>query len=251
MEKLKELKTLLDYECKKSNMQIIRIEKILNTVYRVEGIIISNKAMLLNYLLEGYQLEKRENYTYYKKNGELSKPKTLYMLSNESGYIELKKIEYDFLNYCIDNNYITYEAIMEKDQVEYKKKLEKEELEKEEEKRIAMEKKENQRKKELFDTWLYTECNKVPDFQKEIMDKVFLYYYSKPCTDYSLALCINYYDKEECKQEVIDRLYSNSNKASIKIFECLTSIKLPRGCRERVKFLEKLSTKDFEQVIEF
>ena len=50
-----------------------------------------------------------------------------------------------------------------------------------------------------------------------------------------------------CKEEVISRLY-NGNKASIKVFECLTGLKLPKAYKERKTYLESLTSADFKEM---
>lgn len=61
-------------------------------------------------------------------------------------------------------------------------------------------------------------------------------------------MCINNYNNLLCKEEVIARLHNN-NKASIKIFECLTGLKLPKGYKERKEYLESISVSDFKEAV--
>ena len=88
---------------------------------------------------------------------------------------------------------------------------------------------------------MYKEVEKIPDFQREIIDSIFFAIYGQEnAWNYSLAVCINNYNNPLCKEEVIARLH-NDNKASIKIFECLTGLKLPKGYKERKVYLESIS----------
>ena len=119
---------------------------------------------------------------------------------------------------------------------------------------MARQEAEEQRKaeeKENFKIWMYNEVEKIPDFQKEIIDSIFFAIYGQQNTwNYTLAVCINNYNNPLCKEEVIARLH-NDNKASIKIFECLTGLKLPKGYKERKTYLESISVSDFKEAVDY
>ena len=68
--------------------------------------------------------------------------------------------------------------------------------------------------------------------------------------NYSLVALIHNFDDPYCKEEIISRLH-NDNKASIKIFECITGLKLPKSYKDRKVYLEGLTTKDFKGIIEY
>ena len=98
---------------------------------------------------------------------------------------------------------------------------------------------------------MFAESENIPQFQKNIIDSIFLAIYGTENTwNYSLAVCINNYNNPLCKEEVISRLH-NDNKASIKIFECLTGLKLPKGYKERVAYLEGLTASDFKEAVDY
>ena len=98
---------------------------------------------------------------------------------------------------------------------------------------------------------MYKEVEKIPDFQREIIDSIFFAIYGQEnAWNYSLAVCINNYNNPLCKEEVIARLH-NDNKASIKIFECLTGLKLPKGYKERKAYLESISVSDFKEAVDY
>lgn len=90
-----------------------KVENLFDKLIRYDGKIYNMVDYLCLKLLEGYYLEKVENYTYYKRNGELTKPKTLYKFvnKNEKTYIELKKTEYGFVEYLINNGLDTEQAM--------------------------------------------------------------------------------------------------------------------------------------------
>jgi len=62
-----------------------KVENELDRLYRYNGNIYNTTTFLCVKLLEGCYPDKEENYQYYKRNGELSKPKTLYMYMNPDG----------------------------------------------------------------------------------------------------------------------------------------------------------------------
>lgn len=230
-----------------------KVENELDRLYRYNGNIYNEKTFLCIKLLEGCYPDKEENYQYYKRNGELSKPKTLYKYYDPEGrqYFELNKTQYDFVCYLLENGLNKEEVIITYDNadVAYYESLKQAEQEE-----IARQEAEEQRKteeKENFKIWMHKESEKIPDFQKEIIDSIFLSIYGQENTwNYSLAVCINNYNNPLCKKEVLTRLH-NDNKASIKIFECLTGLKLPKGYKERKEYLESISVLDFKEVVDY
>ena len=71
-----------------------KVENELSACYRNNGSLYNAVEFLCVKLLEGCYPDKEENYQYYKRNGELSKPKTLYKYYSEDGktYFELNPI---------------------------------------------------------------------------------------------------------------------------------------------------------------
>ena len=90
-----------------------KVENSLQKLFSYKGKIYNSVDFLRKKLLEGCYLEKQENYTYYKRNGEMSKPKTLYKFFDKDirRYYELKKTEYDFVEYLINNGLDTEQAM--------------------------------------------------------------------------------------------------------------------------------------------
>ena len=91
-----------------------KVENELDHLYRYNGNIYNATTFLCIKLLEGCYPDKDENYQYYKRNGELSKPKTLYMYMNpdEKQYFELNKTQYDFVCYLLENGLNKEEVII-------------------------------------------------------------------------------------------------------------------------------------------
>lgn len=230
-----------------------KVENELSRCYSYKENYYNAVEFLCTKLLEGCYLEKEENYQYRKRNGELSKPKTLYMFFDKDvrRYFELNKTQYDFVQYLIDKNLNTEEAILAYDKADTEHFEALKRAEEEEKARQDEEKRRSAEEKEKFKEWMYAESKKIPQFQKDIIDSIFLAIYgTENSWNYSLAVCINNYNNPLCKEEVIFRLH-NDNKASIKIFECLTGLKLPKGYKERIAYLESLTVAYFKEAVEY
>lgn len=230
-----------------------KVENELSACYRYNGSLYNAVEFLCVKLLEGCYLEKEENYQYYKRNGELNKPKTLYKYYSPDGktYFELNKTQYDFVQYLVETGLNAEESILayDKADVEHFEALQK--AEEEEKARQEEEKQRKEEEKEKFKEWMFAESENIPQFQKDIIDSIFLAIYGQEnAWNYSLAVCINNYNNPLCKEEVISRLH-NDNKASIKIFECLTGLKLPKGYKERIAYLEGLTVSDFKDAVDY
>ena len=233
-----------------------KVENELSRCYSYKGNIYNAVEFLCTKLLEGCYPDKEENYQYYKRNGELSKPKTLYKYYSEDTehgktYFELNKTQYDFVCYLIENGLNTEESILAYDKADTERFEALQKAEEEEKARQEEEKQRREEEKEKFKSWMFSESENIPQFQKDIIDSIFLAIYgTENSWNYSLAVCINNYNNPLCKEEVISRLH-NDNKASIKIFECLTGLKLPKGYKERIAYLEGLTASDFKEAVDY
>ena len=248
-----EIKRFLGFTDNIKEPRKTKVEDELNKSYRYNGKIYNAVTFLCVKLLEGSYPEKEENYQYYKRNGELSKPKTLYKYLNSDGkcYFELNKTQYDFVCYLMENSLNTKESMIAYDKADIERIEALKQVEQEEKARLEAEEQKKQEEKEKFKQWMHEESEKIPLFQKDLIDTIFLNIYGEANTwNYSLAVCINNYNNPLCKEEVITRLH-NDNKASIKIFECLTGLKLPKSYKERKIYLEGLTVSDFKEMIEY
>lgn len=227
-----------------------KVENQLNKLYRYNGKIYNAVTFLCVKLLEGSYPEKRENCQSYKRGGGLTKPKTIYMYKapKDNTFFELNKTQYDFLCYLLENNLNTEAAMLQYDKADVEHM---EALKQAEKARQETEERRKADEKENFKIWMHKESEKIPDFQKEIIDSIFFAIYGQQNTwNYSLAVCINNYNNPLCKEEVIARLH-NDNKASIKIFECLTGLKLPASYKERKVYLAGLTSAGFKGMTEY
>lgn len=245
------LKTLLGFEKGKTPCQQGRIEKQLKKRLTYNGREVDiTKADQIVYSIfkENYKPYKEENCWHYKRDGEKSKPKTEYEINtkteNGTYFISLNKTQYDFAVYVYEN-FKTLNDVLEKDKECFAvvEKLEQERLDQE---RLEEEKLERRRKiKKTFEKWMIAEVNNLPQQQVDIITKVFTDRFGSCWVKaYTLAVCVNHFDNALCKQNVIELLH-NENKASIKCFELLTGLRLPKSYGERIEYLKNISSKDF------
>lgn len=229
-----------------------KVENELSAYYRYNGKIYNTVTLLCVKLLEGCYPEKEENYQYYKRNGELSKPKTLYKYYDSDGkcYFELNKTQYDFVCYLLENNLNTEESILayDKADIEHMKVLK--QAEQEEKARQEAEERNRAEEKDRMKRIISEESQHILSEEKEIVDSIFLSMYGKENSwNYSLVALIHNFDNPYCKEEIISRLH-NDNKASIKIFECITGLKLPKSYKERKIYIEAITSADFKGITE-
>lgn len=240
-----------------------KVEDTLNKVMRYNGLetesgeknpIMSRKQFLLELLKQNNNVTCEHDVKYYsRKLEDYTKPKTEYRIYTTDGcYFEITKTEYDFCMYCKENNlvtdksinaYITEEekrlqAIAEAEAEIARIQAEKERAEREEYNRIH--------------AMIQEEVETLPAEQKEIMNSIYLSMLGMEANNrsYTLLVCINHFDNEVCKNEIISRLH-NDNVASIKTFECITGLKLPKGYKERIAYLNSITSNDFIGMIEY
>ena len=80
-----------------------KVENELSACYRYNDSLYNAVEFLCVKLLEGCYPDKQENYQYYKRNGELSKPKTLYKYYSEERFGRDRNDDYYI---SIDSNII-------------------------------------------------------------------------------------------------------------------------------------------------
>lgn len=243
-----EIKRYLGYTDGIKEPRKTKIENELKASYRYNGKIYNAINLLCMKLLEGYFPEKEENYQYYKRNGELSKPRNLYKYynPNREQFFELNKTQYDFVCYLIEKGLNTEDKMFAYDRadIEHIESLRKKELE--EKARQEEDDLKRTKEKERMKKIITEESNNIPQEEKEIVDSIFLNVYGEVNSfNYSLVALIHNFDDPYCKEEIISRLH-NDNKASIKVFECITGLKLPVSYKKRRVYLEGITTADFK-----
>lgn len=142
--------TYLGFTDNKKPMQAARIEKSLDMLWRMENGVFSRKQIVYDYLLNGYRPSIEENYTYYSARlDDYTKPKTLYKLEDDNGYLEINKTLYDFANYILEKDFLNKEKVSKFIQNEIAEKEEQERLEQEKLERKRKEEEEKRQQEEL------------------------------------------------------------------------------------------------------
>lgn len=230
-----------------------KVENELSACYTYKGNYYSAVEFLCMKLLEGCYPDKEENYQYYKRNGELSKPKTLYKYYSVDGktYFKLNKTQYDFVCYLLGSGLNTEESILEYDKVDIERVEAMQRAEAEEKARQEEAKAKEDAERERMKQIIAEESQYISEEEKAIVESVFLSIYGQTNNwNYSLVALIHNFDDKYCKEEIISRLH-NDNKASIKIFECITGLKLPKSYKERKAYLEGLTKEDFQEMAQY
>lgn len=230
-----------------------KVENELSRVYKYNGEIYNAVTFLCVKLLESCYPEKEENYQYCKRNGELSKPKTLYkyLHPDRNCYFELNKTQYDFVCYLLENGLNTEEAILAYDKADIECAEELKQEEQEEKARQEAEERKRLEERERMKRIIAEEAQYILPEEKEIVDSIFFDMYGKGNSwNYSLVALIHNFDDPHCKEEIISRLH-NDNKANIKIFECITGLKLPKSYKERKEYLKKLVLANFKGMTQY
>ena len=251
----KEIITLVGYTQNLAPMKKAKVEKTLLKLIRYKGEVMNTSEFVAKKIIEGSTPEYEENYSYYSRRLDgYTKPKTLYKLDNNNNrYNEITKTEYDFALWLIDNNITTVGAYEDakKQEEERLLNIEKQLQEEEEEKRRIQ--KELEQKESDFKVWLNEKYEKY-DNEKNIAlaKKIYLEYLGQSNDNGTIKLLtlIDNIDNDSCKNK-LTRWLHNDNKASIKVFECITGLKLPKTYKERVEFLQMTFKKDYKESIEF
>lgn len=116
-----------------------KAEKSLDMLVRYKDKVMTEKEFVLLKLKENYTPSYEENFQYYKRNGELSKPKTLYKLEKDNGYQEINKTLYNYAKYLLENKFTNEQIAAEYIQKELDQQAEQLRLEQEEKERQRME----------------------------------------------------------------------------------------------------------------
>ena len=106
--------TYLGFTVSRTPMQKAKIENVLDSLIRSNGITMTQKEWIYSKLLSGAYPAIEENYSYYtSRTNSMTKPKTLYKIEwteiNHNGntdtvYNEVSKTLYDFACHIVNNN---------------------------------------------------------------------------------------------------------------------------------------------------
>lgn len=147
-------KSYLGFTDGKKPMQKTRMENTLDKLVRYDGEVMYEKEFAFQLLLNGYEPEKQENYSYYSRRlDDYTKPKTRYKMQKEDTFHEVSKTLYDFVGYLIDNEMNTLDkaieyATIEAEQLEKQAQEQAEKEAKEKEEKRTQNEKEKQERKE-------------------------------------------------------------------------------------------------------
>lgn len=229
-----------------------RAKNTLDKLIRCDANIYEIKTWIVNKILDGWVPEVEENIITYNRQGEQNKPKTEYRLMNtmRSCYNKLNKTQYNFALYLV-NKGLNNEISINKFIAEEEKRINNILLQKADEERIEKEREDTLKKeRNRIQTLLNEELQNITENEKSIVDAIFLDIYGEVQDwNYSIVPLIKHFDCPYCKEEIKSRL-NNDNKASFKIFECLTGLKLPRNYKERLAYLDTVNSKDFQDIRE-
>lgn len=243
--------TYLGFTDSTKEPQKTRIQNSLDKLIRQDGSIYTIKTWIVNKIINGRVPEIEENVITYNRQGYQNKPKTEYrLIDKDKGlYNTLNKTEYNFALYLVNkglnnegniNDYL-YKERLKLEQIQ----AENDRLEQEEKARQEAIERENNIAKSILENDVVTEK------EKEIVSKIFFDIYGEENDwNYSLVPLIHHFDLQYCKDQIKSRLH-NSNKASIKIFECITGLKLPNNNKERMEYLDGISSQDFKGIAEY
>lgn len=239
-----------------------RVENLLNKPMSFEIInstsaeigseIIRGKAIecFATLITKGFTPDKKENVQYYKRNGELTKAKNEYRLFSpyNNTFFEIKKTEYDFCCYLIDQQLTTETEILNYDAAEVAKieAVERELTEALEKERLKMEQEEKERKDALNSSFEY----KLTEDEEEVVNILTVQMYS--CSPwkslYDFVGLIHNIDNKYCKERICKILTSDDNKLSIKIFNAITGLTLPTGQKKRLEYINGITSTDFKGI---
>lgn len=257
---MKATKSFYGFTANCTPMQRGRKEEQLEKLFRNDGVVYRFADFAVFMIFEkGYKAATRTithgyvNGYYGKEWGELKTPKTEYTLESDttSLFYTINKTMFEYCNYITDTfkNLSDAENYAENERVEQEKAQAAAE---EQEKRQKEEREEKDRQREVYREWLLLERKKYTNTPIEAMCKaVFEYYYGEGVTSVCDVIILAMDIKNPYSREVLISRLHNDNKASTKIFEQFTGIKLPKTNKERIEFLQTVQPEQYGEMTEF
>ena len=239
-----------------------KVENILNNLVRDNTNAVYRYAdFIVNKINEGFNMPSIHTIThgmintrYGREYGELATPKIEYRISNnENRCYTWNKTYFDFAIYIIEN-FKTLDDVQsfintESDRIKAEQEAEEKRIEEEKADKEAKE----QAKKE-FENWKCDEIEKLVDTDiHKLCAEVFTSIYpdyNYPLGNLSVVVYADNIENPLCRNELISMLHNN-NKASIKVFEVYTGIKLAKTHKERITQLETITKNDYKGIQEF
>lgn len=220
----------------KTPMKAGKIKRTLTQLIRTDSEVLELRDNVLLLVLGGSQTYSNEN----------SKSYGIYLKGDSGVFYDVTKTEWDFANYLIDAGFTTEEAVNNKiaEEVVMREKVA-------EEARQAEKEAEKKRQDEAeFLRWLDDKALTYPlNKRAKLQDQIFMDIYgeTQPFNRRSLVL-IDHFDNPVCKEHLCPYLHTD-NKASRKLFECLTGLKLPKSNKETREFIAGITSTDFKDPI--
>ena len=153
--------------------------------------------------------------------------------------------------YLLENNFNTEEAMVSFDKADSERAQAVKQAEEEGKAQQEAEKQARLEEIEKMEQFISEQSQYVSQDEKEIVANIFLSMYGdKSRWNYSFVALIHNFDNPYCKDMIISQLH-NYNKASIKIFECITGLKLPKSYKERAAFLKSITKADFKEMVKY
>lgn len=238
----------LGFTDNKTALQKAKIESCLDKVFRYSNGIMARKDAMLYGLRNGKKPEVADE---VRGNGTVKKS---YRMAWDNLYNDITKTEYDFCIYLIEHDLVSEESVNAFIEAENQ---EKERAAEEQRKAEEAAKKEAERtkiEKEEFKIWL-AEASKMYSgtTRGNLVERIYLDVYGEfrfPLRAFELLVCIDNIEKVLCREELQARLHTD-NRASRKVFQCVTGLKLPNTNRDTMAFLDSVQKSDYQDAVEY
>lgn len=218
-----------------------RARSVLSKTQTVDGgsEVVTRAVFVINQVLSGRVPETKMERHYSKKLEALTEPKEIYILRDlkDRAYYEVTKTEYNFALYLLDNEFCTLERVETQINLEMEEEAELHRVSEEKKQAKAQEKARAVQEAKNFTDWLEINKYKYNDRgMLQIAKNIFLNklnnYHAPSMREF--LFCIFGISNEGCRKVVMNRVHIH-NKASVKVFECVTGVSLPKtakGIRE-------------------
>lgn len=254
--KLENNNSFLGFTDNRTALQAGKIEKILTKKFNYDGIIMERRDAMLMDLRAGKTPDMVEENVNGKKKKSYRLNFTIVGGEFDGARVfnEITKTEYDFCLYLIENDLVSEERVdayikAENEKAEAAIQAE-EEARKAEEKVTAKEEVE----REAFEAWLRSSAEMYEGTTKgNLMESVFIDKYGEfthRAAAYEMLVCIDNIDNTRCRDTLKRRLHTD-NKASRKVFECVTGLKLPKNNKKTQEFLSGVQKSDYKEMIPY
>lgn len=238
----------LGFTDNKTALQKAKIESCLDKVFRYSNGIMARKDAMLYGLRNGKKPEVADE---IRRNGTVKKS---YRMAWGNLYNDITKTEYDFCLYLIEHELVSEESVNAFIEAENQEKERAAEEQRKAEEAVRKEEERAEAEKEEFKIWL-VETSKMYNgtTRGNLVERIYLDVYGEfrfPLRAFELLVCIDNIEKPLCREELKARLHTD-NKASRKVFQCVTGLKLPNTNRDTMTFLDSVQKNDYQGAVEY